>query len=111
MKYQDNSKVASMMANTIVHEMVYDPNNPIDKIVPFLYSSEQSRKPTPIFRWYLCFLNLTEVMEYKQQNFVQKGVCKEESFDRFCDVFQLRDCEDPCVFKDDQEEDHVRFEN
>ena len=25
MKYQDNSKAASLMASTLVHEMVYDP--------------------------------------------------------------------------------------
>lgn len=37
------------MASTLVHEMVYDPRNPIDKIAPFLFSSEKSRKPTPIF--------------------------------------------------------------
>ena len=49
MKYQDNSKAASLMASTLVHEMVYDPANPFDHIVPFLFSSELSRKPTPIF--------------------------------------------------------------
>lgn len=64
MKYQDNSKAASMMASTLVHEMVYDPKNPVDKIAPFLYSSERSRKPTPVFQWYFCFLDLTMVHKY-----------------------------------------------
>lgn len=49
LKYQDNSKAASMMASTLVHEMVHDPWNPVDKIAPFLFSSEKTRKPTPIF--------------------------------------------------------------
>lgn len=60
-QYQDNSKAASMMANTIVHEMVYDPINPVDNIVPFLFSSEHSRLPTPIFRWFVCFMDLNLV--------------------------------------------------
>lgn len=45
MEYQDNSKSASMMASTLVHEMVYDPNNPMDYIVPFMFSSEIYRHP------------------------------------------------------------------
>lgn len=47
------------MASTLVHEMVYDPKNPIDKIAPFLYSSEKPRKTTPIFQWYFCFMDIT----------------------------------------------------
>ena len=61
MKYQDNSKAGSMMASTLVHEMVYDPENPCDHMVPFLFGSEASRKPTPVFQWFFCFMNLTKV--------------------------------------------------
>lgn len=61
LKYQDNSKSASLMASTLVHEMVYDPINPIDKVTAFLYSSEVHRKPTPVFDWYMCIVDLTKV--------------------------------------------------
>lgn len=71
MKYQDNSKAASLMASSLVHEMVYDPENPYDNVVPFMYSSEQSRKPTPIFQWYLCFLNLIKVQEFIESNVIE----------------------------------------
>ena len=49
MKFQDNAKAASLMASTLVHEMVYGPHTQYDYIVPFLFSSEISRKPTSIF--------------------------------------------------------------
>lgn len=49
------------MASTLVHEMVYDPINPIDKVTAFLYSSEVHRKPTPVFDWYMCIVDLTKV--------------------------------------------------
>ena len=52
------------MASTLVHEMVYDPNNPIDKIVPFLFSSEKSRKQTPVFQLYACFMDLTIIQQF-----------------------------------------------
>lgn len=64
LKYQDNSKAASMMASTVVHEMVYDPKNPIDQIVPFLFSSEKTRKPTPEFQWFFCFLDITRLYDH-----------------------------------------------
>lgn len=73
MKYQDNAKAASMMASTLVHEMVYDPKNPVDKIVPFLFSSERTRKPTPEFQWFFCFLDLTKVEKHKMKSFLQKN--------------------------------------
>lgn len=57
------------MASTLVHEMVYDPNNPIDKMAPFLFSSECDRVPTPIFRWYLIFMDLEAVNEYIEEGF------------------------------------------
>lgn len=73
MKYQDNSKAASMMASTIVHEMVHDPNNPMDHIVPFLFSSEQARLPAPIFRNYLCFMKLNNVKAFMEANIMDKN--------------------------------------
>ena len=64
MKYQDNSKAGSLMASTLVHEMVLDPQNPYDHIVPFLFSSEVHRKPIPLFQWYFCFMNLLKVQKF-----------------------------------------------
>lgn len=68
MLLQDNAKSASLMRNTLVHEMVHDPNSPIDKMVPFMFASEYARRPTPIFDWFICFLDLTKVMEFEMED-------------------------------------------
>lgn len=117
MRHQDNSKIVSMMASTLVHEMVHDPNNPMDKIVPFLYSSEESRLPTPIFRWYLCFMDLSIVKGPYFNNGVDETLNvdmmngKDKMFDIFCDVFLLRDVKDPMMQTELSDCQHVRFEN
>lgn len=97
-----------MMASTLVHEMVFDPNNPMDKIVPFLFSSEFIRNPTPIFRWYLCFIDLNRVQDHIEREFLKPGNPQTVSFNKFCDVFQLRNTEDPMLTSDDT---NVLFEN
>lgn len=110
LKYQDNAKAASMMASTLVHEMVYDPHNPVDKIAPFLFSSEYSRRPTPVFQWYLCFLDLTLVQEHIEKSFLGKGRTEILSFDIFCDVFLLRNVEDP-ITSMKLNDDRIVYEN
>lgn len=110
MKYQDNAKAASMMASTLVHEMVYDPKNPVDKIVPFLFSSERTRKPTPEFQWFFCFLDLTKVEQHKMKSFLQKNQTEVLSFDKFCDLFLLRNVEDP-ILSMSEDDDYVIYEN
>ena len=90
MKFQDNSKAASLMTSTLVHEMVYDPDCPYDYIVPFLFSSELSRKPTPIFEWFFCFMNLIKVQDFIESNLIEMNKPQTLSFKLFFDVFKLR---------------------
>lgn len=111
MKYQDNCKAASLMASTLVHEMVHDPKNPLDNFVPFLYSNEESRLPTPIFNWYLCFLNLDRVIDFIRGGTYAKGVPLRRPLDGFCSLFLIRDMEDPMTVDDHQGSGNVRFEN
>lgn len=65
LKYQDNTKAAAMVASSLVHEMVHDPNNPYDYVIPFLFSSEKCRNPTAIFQWFFCFLDMERVLKFK----------------------------------------------
>lgn len=111
MKYQDNSKSASLMASTLVHEMVYDPINPMDKTAAFLFSSEKSRKPTPVFQWYLCFMDLTVVQAFLEQAVFSNNKVQVFSFDQFFDVFHLKEMEDPFLSKASRSEDATRYEN
>lgn len=110
LKYQDNAKAASMMASTLVHEMVYDPKNPVDKIAPFLFSSEKSRKPTPVFQWFICFLDLTKVQHHIETSFTAKGKISILTFDKFCDLFLLRNVEDP-ITSMSRDDDRIIYEN
>ena len=110
LKYQDNTKAASMMASTLVHEMVYDPKNPLDKIAPFLFSSEKSRRPTPVFQWYFCFLDITLVQAHIESSFVAKNKTQRLSMDKFCDLFLLRNVEDP-ITSMKLDDDRIVYEN
>ena len=110
LKYQDNSKAASMMASTVVHEMVYDAKNPIDKIVPILFSSERTRKPTPEFQWFFCFLDITILYQHIQTSFLQKNKVEVLTFDKFCDLFLIRNAEDPILSKSG-DDDYIIYEN
>ena len=106
-KYQDNTKAASMMSNTLVHEMVHDPNSLLDYMVPFLFSNEIARKPTPIFNWFICLLDLKKVDEFEKTD-PEPG--QNLWMNEFCDMFLIYNIEDP-MCASHKEEDHVVFEN
>lgn len=96
-KYQDNCKAASMMACSVVHEMVHDPLNPMDHIAPFLFSSEISRLPIPLFNWFMCFMDLSLVKEFMEENFIEQDVPQVYSMDQFCSLFLIRDPMTMCM--------------
>lgn len=97
------------MAATLVHEMVYDPKNPVDNIAPMLISHEKNRRPTPVFQWYGCFLDIKLVQEYREKSFIGRNKPQHLSMDTFSDVFLLRNVEDPILKKND--DDRIVYEN
>lgn len=42
-------------------------------------------------------MDLKLIIEHKKKNFQQKGKYTQHAFNEFCDVFKIRDFEDPMV--------------